>query len=110
MDIVDGKIVIENSYDMDIFYEKTEEYFIDLLIVELEEDNENVRDIYHCTGVTIQSAAPEDIIDKAEAKIYNTLADYEFNGVDMDDLEKDVAECIAEDFGIEVGQVEIEYE
>ncbi len=110
MVIVDGKIVIEDSYDMDIFSEETEEYFIDLLIVELEEDNENLRDIYHCTGVTIQSDAPEDIIDKAEAKIYNILANYEFNGVDMDDLEKGIAECIDEDFGIEAGQIEIEYQ
>lgn len=110
MDIVDGKIVIEDSYDMDIFFEKTEEYFIDLLVVELEEDNENTRDIYHCTGVTIQSDAPEDIIDKAEAKIYNTLANYEFNGVDIGDLERAVAECVDEDFGIEAGQIEIEYQ
>lgn len=103
-----GKI-IAIDYDADDDYNKEQEYEIEQITAEFEEDMPDVSGVLRCTGITIESNAPSDINYEAGTTLYNEIAECEFFDPDGDGRYISEAEkCISGNTGVDVSKIVIE--
>lgn len=98
-------IVYDEDEEKDISYE------IEQITATFGEDIHDVIGVVRCTGITIESDAPEDINTEAEEGLYNEFADIEYNDADGDGTYiKEAEKDISDSTGVDISKIVIDFE
>lgn len=104
MEFLDGKIIESKDYE-----DEGNSYIIEHITAEFEEDRPEVIGILRCTKITIQSNASLQLNTEAEDKLFNGLAEEEYNDADGDGNYKEEArKDISKRTGVDISKIEIE--